>query len=384
MSETTPILQFGTSRFLLAHADLFISEAMEKGEALGAVTIVQTTSNPQSAERIAALEAGMAYPVHIKGLADGQKIDIEKQGRAITRALFAGRDWARVRQAALAAKVILSNTGDKGFDLDPGDTRDSIADRTVAPRSFPAKIATLLLERFETAPASPISIFPCEMIQKNGDRLREIIRQLATEWQFPEQFFSFLDQQCHFANSLVDRIVSEPLHPVGAVAEPYALWAIERQNGLVLPCTHPSIVLTDDLVSFEHLKLHILNLGHTCLADIWLSEGREKNETVREIMGDANVRARLENVWKDEVLPVFSADGLGEAAARYVDQVRERFLNPYLDHRLADIAGNHAEKKKRRLLPIIERATALGLTIEQSALRAMLADEPAPPSFETM
>ena len=31
----TPIVQFGTSRFLQAHADLFISQALKKGEAPG-------------------------------------------------------------------------------------------------------------------------------------------------------------------------------------------------------------------------------------------------------------------------------------------------------------------------------------------------------------
>ncbi|WP_281032621.1 hypothetical protein [Phyllobacterium salinisoli] len=31
----TPILQFGTSRFLQAHADLFVSDALARGEAPG-------------------------------------------------------------------------------------------------------------------------------------------------------------------------------------------------------------------------------------------------------------------------------------------------------------------------------------------------------------
>ena len=35
----TPILQFGTSRFLQAHADFFISEALAQGQALGPVTV---------------------------------------------------------------------------------------------------------------------------------------------------------------------------------------------------------------------------------------------------------------------------------------------------------------------------------------------------------
>ena len=46
----TPILQFGTSRFLQAHADLFISQAMTQGSALGPVTVVQSSGDPSVAE----------------------------------------------------------------------------------------------------------------------------------------------------------------------------------------------------------------------------------------------------------------------------------------------------------------------------------------------
>ena len=63
-----PILQFGTSRFLQAHADLFVSEALKTGRALGHVTVVQTTSNPESRARIEALRAAQRYPVRVRGL----------------------------------------------------------------------------------------------------------------------------------------------------------------------------------------------------------------------------------------------------------------------------------------------------------------------------
>ena len=41
-----PILQFGTSRFLQAHADLFISEALQQqdGEALGGIMFIDEGS----------------------------------------------------------------------------------------------------------------------------------------------------------------------------------------------------------------------------------------------------------------------------------------------------------------------------------------------------
>ncbi len=58
MTPETPILQFGTSRFLLAHADLFVSQALEKDEAIGRIAIVQTTGNAESLKRVAASVTG--------------------------------------------------------------------------------------------------------------------------------------------------------------------------------------------------------------------------------------------------------------------------------------------------------------------------------------
>lgn len=57
MSEAShsTIFQFGTSRFLQAHADFFIGQALREGKAAGAITVVQTTSSPDSAARVEAL-----------------------------------------------------------------------------------------------------------------------------------------------------------------------------------------------------------------------------------------------------------------------------------------------------------------------------------------
>ncbi|MFK3778772.1 mannitol dehydrogenase family protein [Agrobacterium sp. NPDC089420] len=373
MTSDTPILQFGTSRFLLAHADLFVSQALDKGEALGRIAIVQTTGNAESLKRVAALNSGAPYPVRIRGIRDGQDVDEEIPGKAVARALTAPTDWTEVRRLARMAKVILSNTGDRGYELDLADGPSLAADFTVVPKSFPAKLCMLLLERFQTNPEAPLSIFPCELVPRNGEKLKQIIRRLADEWQLPAGFAFYLNEKCRFANSLVDRIVSEPIDPVGAVAEPYALWAIEKQDGLVLPCTHPAVVLTDDLDHYEKLKLFLLNLGHSYLAERWLQDARAKDETVRQAMADHTLAVDLETLWRDEVLPVFAAEGMGAEAEAYIGVLRERLRNPFLAHRLADIAGNHDEKKRRRFIPIIAAAERLGLRLPQPKLRAALA-----------
>ena len=192
------------------------------------------------------------------------------------------------------------------------------------------------------------------------------------EWGLPDAFCIWLDRTCRFGNSLVDRIVAEPILPVGAVAEPYALWAIEAQEGLNIPCTHPAVLVTTDLSIYERLKLQLLNLGHSYLAERWKKDARPAGEIVREAMEDAVLRGDLEAVWAEEVLPVFAADGLGRQAEAYVASVRDRFLNPFLKHRLADIADNHEAKKLRRMRPVVERAGALGLALAQPRLRSAL------------
>jgi tagaturonate reductase len=373
------ILQFGTSRFLQAHVDLFVSQALDRGDegrAIGGITVVQTTHNPASAERVAALAAGGGYPVRIRGLRHGEHVDEAITCRAVRQALQADADWSALRDAVASdVRVIVSNTADRGYQLDEQDGPALLDDLSRAPRSFPAKLLVLLHHRWLTQPAAELSIFPCELIERNGDVLRDVVGTLADQWNLDARFVDWLWTHCIWANSLVDRIVSEALHPVGAVAEPYALWAIERRPGLVLPCAHEAIVLTDDLARHERLKLFLLNAGHTFLAERWLMDGRAETETVQRAMNDPVLRAELESFWADEVLPVFDALGQRAEAEAYLVDLRERLLNPFLDHRLADIAQNHAQKTQRRFAPITALAEQLQCDVEQPRLRAALANQ---------
>ncbi len=197
----------------------------------------------------------------------------------------------------------------------------------------------------------PLSLFPCELIERNGTALRAIVTTLAQQWALPDAFVRYLAEHCVWANSLVDRIVSQSLEPAGAVAEPYALWAIERQARLDVPCMHPSIVLTDDLEHYARRKLFLLNLGHTFIAERWLRDDRAADMTVCAAMNEPALRGELEALWQDEVLPVFTALGQRDDALAYLAEVRDRLLNPFLEHRIADIAQNHAQKKQRGSRP---------------------------------
>ncbi|MBC8746665.1 hypothetical protein F6X42_08590 [Paraburkholderia sp. WC7.3b] len=105
-----PILQFGTSRFLQAHADLFVSAALDAGRALGHVSVVQTTANPESLARIEALRERFENPFLDHRLADIARNHEQKKERRFKPVIELARELGvRVEQprlnAALAARA---------------------------------------------------------------------------------------------------------------------------------------------------------------------------------------------------------------------------------------------------------------------------------------
>lgn len=344
------IVQFGTSRFLQAHVDLFAQQARDAGQAPPPIVVVQTTGDASRASRLAGFSDPAGFPVRVRGLdADGGRVEQTLTVRSVERGLSAVRDWPELARTFVErARFVVSNSGDAGFQPAPSDRSPDILQGEAAPASFPGMLLALLHLKWR-AGGPGVTVLPCELVQRNGEGLRAVLLELAQAASAPEAFRDWLANGCVWANTLVDRIVSEPIEPVGAVTEPYALWAIERRPGLELPFIHPAVVLTDDLEVYERLKLHILNLGHTWLAERWSEMGSPAAMNVREILSHATAGPDFERLFAEEVLPGFAARGLGDLAPTYLDQTMTRFRNPFLDHRLADIFQSHALKVRKRV-----------------------------------
>ena len=121
------------------------------------------------------------------------------------------------------------------------------------------------------------------------------------------------------------------------------------------------------------LPRQLAPLAHTLLAQQWLADSHPPGMTVLQAMQTPALRALVEAAWEEEVLPVFDALGDGAGARAYLVELRDRLLNPFLAHRLADIAQNHAQKKARRIEPCIALARTLSLALPQPRLHAALA-----------
>ena len=348
----TRFFQFGTSRLLQAHADLFVDEALGPDQ----ICVVQTSGNSSTLARLNALADKEGFPVRIKGLRNSQIVDKEVRVRSVHKAISASAEWAAVEDEFLQAEFVISNVSERGYTTTAHDAEPAFDPRM----SFIAKLLLLLKFRFANGGHAPV-IMPLELFESNGDKLRALVLRRARERAQPKAFISWLES-CIWVNSLVDRIVSEPIEPAGAVAEPYALWAVQKTDGLEFPFAHEALRLTSDLSDYQMLKLYILNLSHSYIASNWAQRRMPSGLTVREYLSDESRVDELLSFQTEEILPGFAAAGLGDKAEKYRSEILDRFKNPFLNHRISDIFDGHRQKVKSRACGFLTWASANGDT----------------------
>ncbi len=348
MPET--ILQFGTGKFLRCFVDLFVHETNAARGGDDRVVVVQSTGG-RRAEAINRQRG--RFHAAIRGLAAGERVDRLVEVRSVGRALEADRQWEEVLEAARspALAAIVSNVTEAGYAL-----ADAGPPEKDPPRSFPAKLLAVLRARKEAGQPG-LAILPCELLDRNGRRLRALVRQEAGRRGMTETATEDLLRAQHWHDTLVDRIVAAPKaddpwaarDPLVAVAEPFALWLIEGDLDVPSLTAHAAVQPVDDVGPFALRKVRVLNGAHTAL----VSKARPLGiQTVREALEDERVRGWLERLLLDEVVPVL--EGRCDDPAGFAQDALERLANPFLDHRLDDIALHHDTKVQTRLHPTLE------------------------------
>jgi len=344
MDET--ILQFGTGRFLRCFVGMFAQELNDSDNPIGKIVAAQSTGS-ERAEQINA-RCGVCTAA-IRGLMDGSPVDRLVEIGSISRAVSANEQWGDLLEFVQSDKLryVVSNTTEAGLALAAED-----AGGKKPPRSYPAKLLALLATRYETV-GEGVTVLPCELVEQNADRLLELVLEQARQWRLPDDLIDWLQDACSWHNTLVDRIVAAPPEddpaaeddPLFAVAEPFALWVIEGERVPALDA-HPTIQFVDRLEPYHLRKVRILNGAHTALVAKALPLGIE---TVRQAVEDKRIRPWLENLLFEEIVPTI-ADRV-DGAETFARSVLERFANPFLEHRLADIALHHDKKLETRLRP---------------------------------
>jgi tagaturonate reductase len=344
-SET--VLQFGAGRFLRGFIDRFIQHANDGGQNVGKVVIVQTTPGAR-AEFLNQQPDG--YHVLVRGFENGVLVERPEKIQSVSRALLANTQMDQVLQVARSPELryIVTNSTESGFVLDESDRLDS-----KPPRTMPAILAQVLWARFD-AKGAPVVLLPCELIERNAERLRELVLKQAAKWELRPDFSRWLQKDCCWLNSLVDCIITDPPadfdSPVKddkllVCAEPYALWALEKPaTGLPALFSDPAQRIVDDLNTCFLPKVRILNGIHTIMVAIFLPKGFE---TVGQVLKDSAADRWIRDVLFEEIVPTIAYRL--ERVALFADQTLERMRNPFQVHKLSVIALNHYDKVTIRL-----------------------------------
>jgi len=362
--EKITILQVGEGNFLRGFFDWMIHVCKKQGLYEGSIAVTQP--RPGGKPKIDALaEQDGLYTLVVRGLENGASVERTEVVSVFSKVFDPYSNWDEYLALAESPdlKVVVSNTTEAGLVYRPEELVDG-----QPIQSFPGKLTQLLYRRFHYFNGDPergLVCLPCELLERNGDELRSCILRHSDDWGYSEAFKQWINQHNRFLNSLVDRIVTGYPDEAQAeawfgewgysdamlsTAEPYHLWAIETGPELeeLLPLHQAGLNVhyVEDLKPFQLRKVRILNGAHTLMTPLGLLHDVEQ---VREAMEHAALGSLVRATVETEIIP--SLRVAEDELHAYANDVYERFLNPFIRHRLSDIAMNSLSKFKVRLLP---------------------------------
>ena len=352
------VVQFGEGNFLRTFVDLYFDTLNKEGGEYKVNIVKPITFG--SLENFA--KQNNKYHIVLRGARNQKAVEEVYKVDVLDKVVDPFKDFDSYLALAVDPdlRLVVSNTTEAGICYNEKDEFDGFENIT-----YPAKLTKFLLERFN-AKLPGLYMMPVELIDNNADELKKCVDAYIKLWNLPKEFKEWNDTENFYCNTLVDRIVSgyprdnetkarltELIGEVDnlmSVGEPFGLWAVEDKGEIskyVKDGVHNiEVVLTKDIKYYKKRKVRVLNGSHTNLvpAGLWLGA-----ETVYDCMKDAKLSAFLENTLNEEIVPFVSDDI--KATQVFADSIKERFLNPYLNHLLISISLNSISKWRARDLP---------------------------------
>lgn len=361
------VLQIGEGIFLRAFVDWIIHRMNLAGVFHGRV--VMTAPRPTGAANLQRLRAqDHLFTVTVQGRRDGQVVQTRELVTSVADTVDAHAQWDRFLRLAEdpRVQVVVSNTTEMGIRYTP----EAFDERRPA-MSYPAKLTAWLYRRWRVlgdTEAAEVSILPCELVDGNGQVLREAVAQHARRWGLPNSFSDWLGRRAFFCNTLVDRIVTRPrqedeevgglpyVDEMAVCAEPFHLWVIAGAPAWLKALwsfdrAGVNAAFVNDVAPYSLQKVRLLNGAHTAMAALGLLAGVR---TVRDVMDHPLLEPCVRRLVHVEILPVVrSLVPVPAEAERFAEDVLERFRNPFLEHELRSIANGGLTKARHRLVPTL-------------------------------
>ena len=350
MKET--VIQFGEGNFLRGFFDYFLHNLNKKGLYDGKAVVVQPIPMGRAEELN---DCGCKYNLYLRGIQNGEIIKEHTFVESISRCIDPYKSYEDYMALADSPdfRFIVSNTTEAGIEFVESCKFD---DKPAL--SFPGKLTQLLYRRYKNGLRGFV-ILACELIDNNGTELKKCVMKYADLWNLGDDFKVWLENENHFVNTLVDRIVTgypndetKDMHPEDKfldTAEIFHLWVIEGdfEDEFPLKKAGFNVIWTDNAKPYKKTKVRILNGSHTTLVAGALLMGIE---TVGDAMNNELTNSFLDRCLQTEILPT-----IGESASNiaFAGSVLDRFRNPFIQHKWRSIVLNCVSKFAVRVLPTL-------------------------------
>lgn len=365
------VLQFGEGNFLRAFADYWFDMANEKAGWNGKCVLVQPIA--QGLTQLINRQEGL-YTLYLRGRQNGEKVDAKRVISSVSRCLnpYEKQDYDAMMDVAAgeALEYIVSNTTEAGIVYDPSCRLEDCP-----PASFPAKLTQVLLHRWRAGRAGVV-VLSCELIDNNGKELLRCVNQYIKQWGLEEGFARWVNGDCTFCSTLVDRIVPGRIRDAAEAArledengyrdalidvgEVFGVWNIEGPEWLAekLPFRAAGLncPVVPDVTPYKKRKVRILNGAHTGFV---LGAYLAGYDIVRDCMQDDVILGFMNRMLHEEVIPTLPLDRQDLEA--FAAAVQDRFNNPFINHELMSITLNSTSKWRARNMPsLLEYAQTAG------------------------
>ena len=355
------VMQFGEGNFLRAFVNYWFDVSNEKAGWNGKCVLVQPIA--QGLTQLINEQEGL-YTLYLRGTENGQKVDRKRVISSVSRCLnpYEAEGFASMMELAVSddLEYVVSNTTEAGIVYDPACNLDDMPCS-----SFPGKLTQVLYKRWQ-AGKSGLVILSCELIDNNGKELLKCVNQYIDQWGLEEAFKNYVNQECTFCSTLVDRIVpgrirdakevaaleeingyTDPLMDVGEV---FGVWNIEGpawlEEKLPFKAAGVNCIVVPDVTPYKKRKVRILNGAHTGFV---LGAYLGGYDIVRDCMHDDKVLGFMNKMLFDEILPVLPL--AKEDVESFAAAVQDRFNNPFINHELMSISLNSTSKWRARNMP---------------------------------
>ncbi|GAB2840159.1 mannitol dehydrogenase family protein [Actinoallomurus bryophytorum] len=281
---------------------------------------------------------------------------------AVREVLTGSATVARIGDPAV--KIVSLTVTEKGYRHDPATRRLRVDDPEIL-RDLAGRPPETVIGRLVGGLAgreAPVTVLCCDNLTANGSFVRGLVEEYCDRGGIR------LPCEVTFPNAMVDRItpattpedLDEAERLLGVrdeavvVTEPFSQWVIEDTFAAGRPAWDTAgAILTTDVAPYETMKLRLLNGAHSMLAYLG-ADFTYVSDAIAGGLGDD-----LRHYMDEDATPTLDVPR-GFDLAAYKSSLIERFANPALRHRIAQIAMDGSQKLPQRLLGVVRDRLATG------------------------